>query len=217
VDADFAYELIGYVGSALVVLSLMQQSILRLRLIGLAGSLVFLVYSLLIGAYPIAVVNVIAALIHGYHLRALTRHKAEVFNVLHVLPESKMLGHFLDFYGDDITSRLGHPFRYEQSPEQIAAFVLRDMVPAGLFVGLVQPDHSVEVKLDYVIPQYRDFRIGHYLYSHESGLFEDPKCGMAWASASSAEHAGYLERMGFRPEPTADDPARLVMDLKSIS
>ena len=51
-DSDLVYELIGYAGSALVVLSLMQRSILRLRVIGLIGSVVFLVYSLLIGAYP---------------------------------------------------------------------------------------------------------------------------------------------------------------------
>ncbi len=37
--------------------------------LGLAGSLTFLVYSIAIAAYPIAIVNVIAAAIHGWYLR----------------------------------------------------------------------------------------------------------------------------------------------------
>jgi hypothetical protein len=217
VDSDFVYQLIGYAGSALIVLSLMQQSILRLRIVGLVGSLVFLVYSLLIGAYPIAVVNVIAMGIHIYNLRRLTRHKAEVFTVLRVLPESKMLGHFLDFHGADITARLGHEFRYERHPDQLAAFVLRDMVPAGLFVGSVHDDHSVEVQLDYVVPQYRDFKIGEFLYSRESGLFEDPACRVAWATPESDEHAQYLERMGFRSQPTPESPTRRAIDLTELA
>ena len=216
-DSSTVYELIGYAGSALIVLSLMQQSILRMRMIGLAGSFVFFAYSILIGAYPLAVVNVIAASIHIYNLRRLTRHKAEVFTVLHVLPESKMLGHFLDFYGDDIAAGLGHEYHYDQAPDQFAAFVLRDMVPAGLFVGAVHGDRSVEVKLDYVIPQYRDFKIGEFLYSRESGLFEDPQCGSAWATPSSEEHADYLRRMGFRSEPTNTEPSRHAIDLTTLT
>ena len=54
-------EVIGYIGSGLVILSLLQKSILRLRTIGLVASLTFLVYSISIEAYPIAVVNVVAA------------------------------------------------------------------------------------------------------------------------------------------------------------
>ena len=95
-DWNVAIEAVGYLASALIVLSITQKSILRLRLLGFAGGLTFLVYSLAIGAYPIAVVNVIAASIHAWYLRKLIRRKDEVFRVLHVLPESRYL---LDFLG----------------------------------------------------------------------------------------------------------------------
>ena len=62
-------EVVGYIGSGLVILSLLQKSILRLRTIGLVASLTFLIYSVSIEAYPIAVVNVVAASIHLYYLR----------------------------------------------------------------------------------------------------------------------------------------------------
>ena len=96
-DSNLVIDVVGYVASALIVLSITQKSILRLRLLGLVGALVFLVYSVAIGAYPIAVVNVIAAGVHGWYLRKLIRRKHEVFRILHVLPESKYLLDFLDF------------------------------------------------------------------------------------------------------------------------
>ena len=89
-------EIVGYLASALILLSIVQKSILRLRVLGLIGAFTFLVYSIAIGAYPIAVLNVIAATIHLWYLRKLTRHQDEVFRVLHVGPESKYLADFLD-------------------------------------------------------------------------------------------------------------------------
>lgn len=209
------YEAIGYVGSALIILSLTQKSILRLRVIGLAGSLTFLVYSLLIEAYPIAVVNVLAASIHLWFLRKLVRRKAEVFRVLHVDADSKYLLDFLDHYRDDIVGRFKPDFRYEPLPDQTVAFILRDMVPAGLLIGLPHEDCTVEVKLDYVIPQYRDFKIGSYVYSDASGIFTDRTCRRAWATATNSDYAAYLRRMGFRADGTAAD--RYVIDLDWLS
>ena len=45
----------------MLIVSMTRTSILKLRVFGLVGSLVFLTYSLLIEAYPIAVVNVVIA------------------------------------------------------------------------------------------------------------------------------------------------------------
>lgn len=211
-DADIALEIIGYTASALIVLSITQTSILRLRLLGLAGSLTFLGYSLAIGAYPIAVVNVIAAAIHLWYLRKLLRRKGEVFRILHVLPGSSYLLDFLDFYRDEIQGRFQPEFTYEPSAGQVTAFILRDMVPAGLLIGEPMDDGTFQVKLDFVIPQYRDFKIGRYVYSSGSALLAGLAPTRVWADASNPEHAKYLHKMGF--EPCHDEPDRfeIVLD-----
>jgi hypothetical protein len=178
-NSDFLLEAVGYAASALIIVSITQTSILRLRLLGLAGSLTFLFYALAIGAYPIAVVNAVAAAIHIWYLRKLIRHKDEVFRVLHVLPTSRYLVDFLDFYSDEIRGRLQPEFVYTPRPDQLAAFVLRDMVPAGL---------------------------GKYIYSSDSDLFDGPAPTCVWTDASNRDHAGYLERMGFVER--ADMPGR---------
>lgn len=199
-ETNVALEVVGYCASALIVISITQKSILRLRVIGLAGSLTFLVYAIAINAYPIAIVNIIAAGIHGWYLRKLIRHKEEVFRVLRVHPGSKYLLDFLDFYREDIQG-FQPEFVYESSDEQVTAFILRDMVPAGLLIGRESGDGTFEVQLDFVIPQYRDFKIGSYVYSSGSDLWTGIAPTCVWADASNADHAKYLQRMGFADRP----------------
>ena len=68
-EISMIYEIIGYVASVLVAISLMMRSVLKLRVINLIGAAVFTLYGLLIGAYPVAVVNFVIALIDLYYLR----------------------------------------------------------------------------------------------------------------------------------------------------
>lgn len=200
-ESNLVIEMVGYVASGLIVLSITQKSILKLRLLGLVGALTFLSYSIAIGAYPIAIVNVIAAVVHGWYLRKLIRRKHEVFRVLHVLPDSKYLLDFLEFYCDEIQGRFQPDFSYQPSDDQVTAFILRDMVPAGLLIGEAKDDGTFEVKLDFVIPQYRDFKIGTYVYSSDSELLTGISPSCVWAEASTQDHAQYLRRMGFTQCP----------------
>ena len=206
-------EVIGYAGSALVILSLLQKSILRLRTIGFVASSTFLIYSVAIAAYPIAVVNVVAAGIHLYYLRKLVRRKNEVFTILRMRPESRYLQHFLDFYKDDIASRYQPDFVYEPRPNTLAVFLLRDMVPAGLVVANVHRDSSFEVLLDYVIQQYRDFKLAKWLYSEESGIFTEANCRCAWTRVTNEDQEEYFTKVGFKPDRTPEVPDRYAITL----
>ena len=206
-------EVIGYAGSVLVILSLVQKSILRLRAIGLVASTTFLFYSVAIAAYPIAVVNVVAAAIHLYFLRTLLKRKSEVFTILRMRPESRYLAYFLDFYKDDIARRFHPGYVYEPGPNTLAVFLLRDMVPAGLMIAKVHGDSSFEVMLDYVIPQYRDFKLANWLYSEESGIFTEARCRCAWTRVTTPEQAEYFSKVGFKLDRTPEVPNRYALKI----
>jgi hypothetical protein len=210
-DNELWIEVVGYLASALIILSITQKSILRLRVLGLVGGVTFLAYSLLIEAYPIAALNLVASSIHLWYLRKLVRRKEEIFRVLRVMPESRYLQDFLDFYRHEIQGHYQPEFDYVPSPNLVTAFVLRDMVPAGLLIGESRDDDTFEVKLDFVIPQYRDFKIGSFVYSDASSLFGGQSPSSVWATASNKDHAAYLRRMGFAR--CADDPARYEIHL----
>jgi hypothetical protein len=201
-DSNLTVEIVGYVASGLIIFSILQKSILRLRLVGLAGAVVFLIYAISIGAYPIAVLNVIAAGIHIWYLRKLITRKGEVFRILHVFPESRYLLDFLDFHRNEIQGHFQPDFVYEPDANQVTAFVLRDMVPAGLFIGQQRDDGTFQVHLDFVIPQYRDFKIGKFVYSYDSELLSGIDPSTVWAEACNRDHAKYLTRMGFTECPS---------------
>ena len=62
------YELLGYSASVLVALSLSMRSLLKLRLINLSGAMLFTIYGLVIGALPVAALNLFIVLANIYYL-----------------------------------------------------------------------------------------------------------------------------------------------------
>ena len=61
-------EIFGYIGTALVVVSMLMTSLNKLRIVNIYGSIISLVYSLLVNAYPIAIMNLCLILINSFHL-----------------------------------------------------------------------------------------------------------------------------------------------------
>ncbi|MDH3193262.1 MAG: YgjV family protein [Acidimicrobiia bacterium] len=187
---DFVYELVGYLGSALVVTALLMTSLRRLRMVSFVGALVFTTYAILIGAVPLIVVNVSIMLINASSLYRMSRVK-DYFSSLSTGPESVYLKRFLEFYREDIE----HYFPSFTMPEADcrAIFVLRDLVPAGLWIGHeIGPDEWL-VDLDYAIPRFRDSKIGRYLYSADGPL----PAGTFVVQDPAPDHVDYLKRMGF--------------------
>ncbi|HEX6910701.1 MAG TPA: hypothetical protein VF142_09900 [Longimicrobium sp.] len=210
-DSQLVLEIVGYVASVLVAISLMMSSILKLRVINLVGSAAFVVYGALIGAYPVAVVNLLIVFINLYYLRQMLGSR-EYFKLLQVRPDAEYLRAFLDFHAAEIRGFLPD-FRYAPDQRLLVFFVLRDMVPAGLFIGERRGDGALRVMLDFVIPQYRDFRTGRYLFRDQAHFFAAHGITEIVTAPGNREHTAYLRRMGFAPVDAADPagPYRLAV------
>ena len=195
-DSSTLYEIIGYVASALIVTSLSMRSILKLRLIGLAGSIGFAVYGYLIGSWPIVMTNFIIVMIHLHFLRELLTED-EYFKVLEVEGDSRYVDTFLEFYGDAIASVFPE-FAGRSHAGSLMLMSLRDLVPAGLFVADVLDDATLELQVDYAIPGYRDFKIGRHLY--QDGYLRRLGYRSVVARSQCEQTTSYLKRMGFRPD-----------------
>lgn len=199
------YELVGYLASILIAISLMMRSILRLRLLNLIGAVVFTIYGLLIQAYPVAAVNFFIVLIDLYYLYEI-RSAREYFKLLEVAPGSDYLLYFLNFYRDEIL-RFLPGFEYQPEAYDLRFFVLRDLVPAGLVIGKIEPEaganRALRLALDFVIPGYRDFKSGKYVYQDQADFFRSRGIQRIYSRPGSPEHAAYLKRMGFTAERDA--------------
>lgn len=200
-QAQQIYEIIGYIASVLIAVSLMMRSILRLRMINLVGAVFFTVYGLVIRAYPVAAVNFFIVLIDLYYLYQMLSTR-EFFRLLEVRPDSEYLRYFLNFYEKDIR-QFQPAFQFEPGVPQLAFFILRNLVPAGLLIGELRNDgQDLYVKLDYAIPGYRDLKIGRFLYQDHSGDFLSRGIRNIYTEAGAPKHARYLQQMGF--QATAD-------------
>jgi hypothetical protein len=187
-------ELLGYAASVLVAISLMMSSILRLRVINLVGALAFALYGWLIGSIPVAAVNLFIVVINLYYLQGMLRSR-EYFHLLELSPDSEYLRYFLSFHSAQI-ERFS-PGAPAERAAGVNIMVLRDVVPAGLLMGDIE-GNTLRVKIDFVIPRYRDFKIGKFLFSEGAGFFRDRGIREIVSGAGSREHSRYLERMGFR-------------------
>ncbi|WP_434796803.1 YgjV family protein [Terrisporobacter vanillatitrophus] len=71
---SFEYiELVGYAASILIAISLTMTDIYKLRIINSLGCLMFVIYGLNLGVYPVALANAIIIIINIYNLYKLKR------------------------------------------------------------------------------------------------------------------------------------------------
>ena len=71
------FDIIGYAGSLLVVISMLMTSVMKLRIINTAGSVLAVIYSIAIGAYPTLVMNVALIIINLINMRKLSNNSPE--------------------------------------------------------------------------------------------------------------------------------------------
>ena len=187
-------ELIGYLGSILVAISLMMRSLLRLRIINLIGALFFTIYGVLLGAYPVAFLNGLIVCIDLYYLIQMWRQK-DFFTFLEVLPNSKYMRAFIEFYRDDILEIIPS-YTHQTDDDLICFFILRNMMPAGLFVAKVQGEEA-HIQLDYVIPNYRDFKVALFIFEENAAFFLERGIRRFVSEGGSPIHQTYLEKMEF--------------------
>lgn len=190
----FAWQqLVGYAASALVVTSLSMTSLLRLRMISLAGSLTFLTYGLLIESVPIVLTNIAITFLN---LRFLTREfrGPRDLGAVVVPPESPFLRDFLHHHAADI--RQFQPDVDLDEPTGFALMPTRDGLPAGVVLG-TRDDTHVTIHLDYVLPAHRDSRLGNWLYGPGATVFRRAGVETITSAGGSDTHRGYLRRVGF--------------------
>ncbi len=190
-------EWLGYAASAVVVVSLMMSSLVRLRWVNLVGASLFSAYGFLIGAIPVGVLNGAIAVIDVYYL-ARFHGGRDHFRVVIVEPGSGYLRHFLEFHRAEIFE-LFPDFDFETRGRSLVLFVLRNTVPAGLFVASVERDGDLRVDVDFVTREHRDFKVGEFLFTEGAELLARTGCDRAVARAHRRRHERYLRKMGFEP------------------
>lgn len=184
-------ELIGYLGSALVVASMLMSSVVKLRIINTIGSGIFAAYALIIHSYPTALMNVCLVGINLYNLARLTR-KEQNYDLVEADQGEGLLRYLLDYYQADIRTYFPN-FSPERTADRAYLVCCRGN-PAGVLLGTDMGQGTLRVLLDYSTPTYRDCSIGAYLYARlpSKGVHT-----LVFSDQASQAHGAYLTKMGF--------------------
>ncbi|KXK58805.1 hypothetical protein AWW66_27695 [Micromonospora rosaria] len=200
-------DAVGWAGSALLVWSLLQARILRLRALNLVGCVVLIGYNTALGVWPMVGLNVVLTVINLWYLRGMlaTRHDEATYEVVEVGVDDAFLAHTLRVHAADI-ARFNPGFRWAPQRDGHSAFlVVRADEVVGVVLVHAEPDGVAQVDLDYVTRRYRDLTPGEFVY-RRSSLFTDR--GFRRVVSPPGMVAPYYSRLGFRPD---DD--RYVLDL----
>ncbi len=183
-------ELFGYMGTALVLLSMMMTSVVKLRIFNLAGSVISVIYAFLTGTWPVVLLNFCLAIINVVQLVRLRKTDVQFTHVT-ANPADALLKHFLDTCGQDIDVYFPG-YRFVSGDNKEVHMVYDGMEPVGVMIG-IREGESFRAELDYVTRKYRDCSIANFLLpclkqaGYERVL--EPK--------GSEAHDQYLVKMGF--------------------
>ncbi|HKI89676.1 MAG TPA: hypothetical protein VKA38_11665 [Draconibacterium sp.] len=187
-------EWIGYLASTVVLISLSLSSILRLRIVNLFGSALFSFYGFYIGSLPVGIMNLIIVFFNLYYLQKLMLKK-DNFEIIESDSNQEVIKKFLVYFKKDIQKYFPE-FKLQPGSRQLILMVMRNMNFAGLFIAR-EKDDILEVELDYVTPQYRDYKNGIFLFNHFSDAIKNKKYKAVKARSGIPQQIIYLKKIGF--------------------
>lgn len=194
-DPALMIELFGYLGSTLVVVSMLMASVVKLRVINTIGSIISATYAFIIGSFPLALMNICLIVINVYNLIRLLNTKRQ-FDFVRCGADDAFVRYFLKRYSRDIVKSFPS-FTQETTDANVICMVCCNGDPAGIMIGREMAEGVVDVILDYAVPAYRDCSVGRFLYEK---LKDEGISGLRFEEDSSDTHSDYLIKMGFAKE-----------------
>lgn len=77
------FEIIGYTGTALILVSMMMTSVAWLRILNMSGSVFSMIYGALCGTWPVFLLNICMIIINLIQLIRLKKKKEERYDTNH--------------------------------------------------------------------------------------------------------------------------------------
>jgi hypothetical protein len=194
-------ELIGYLGSLLVGLSLLMSNVYRLRIFNAIGAFIFIIYSLIIHANAVFAVNSFILLVDLYYIHKL-RNGREIFKFIEVNQNDKLLEYFLNYNLRDILY-----FFPRYSGEDIKSsnvfLIMRNLIVVGIF-AFKREENKIKIILDYVIKDYRDLKNAKSFFNSSQIREKFHDAIEIYTITDNSEHIKYLKQLGFEKKADED-------------
>ncbi len=187
-------EIFGYIGTAIVIVSMMMTSVVKLRLFNIGGGIISTIYAVHVAAWPVVVLNVCLITINSYQVIRLARTKS-TFAYVQSRPDDQLAEHFYHCYETDI-KKIFPQYTYVPDDSMEIHAVYAGAEAVALLIGKREGE-SLRILLDYASPKYRDCSVAKFLFSQleESGI----KTFIA-DKTEVTSHQKYLRQMQFEAQ-----------------
>jgi hypothetical protein len=194
-------DIVGWIGSAILVWSLVQTRILRLRVINLVGCIILIVFNTVAGVWPMAGLNIGLAIINVYHLRQLlsSRHSPATYTVTALAPDDPYLVRLVELHGSDI-AKFTPEFATRTRRSDEAFLIMREDETVGYVLLHDAGEGTAQIDLDYVTERFRDLTPGEFVF-RRSRLLTDR--GFSRVKTAPGADVRYYEKIGFVPSGDA--------------
>jgi len=200
-------EWFGYCASLVVLISLTMSSIIKLRVINFIGCLLFAGFAYVIDSWPTLIMNLGIAAINVYFVYRIYATK-EQFKIVATSIDSEYLKHFILNNESEITEQVSINQLYQANR---VFYMLRNDNIAGVLVGTLHEKGCFDIYLDYVVPKFRDYKLGTYYFKTHTHFLKERGVKSLRSMTYNKMHQTYLLKMGFIP--TSDNPSYFQRDL----
>jgi hypothetical protein len=186
----------GYLASLFLIISLIVTNGLYFRWFNTLGCFAFVVYAIIIHAFPVLITNLILLTINLYYLIKIYS-KNESFDLLEFKGEEKLVDKFLSFYKKDIDAYFPD-FKAALLSDNLNFVVIRDLVIANIFSAQLADNGDANVVINFTVEKYRDYKIGTFIFEKEKNYLKAKGVKrIFYKKVSNAKHEKFLKVMGF--------------------
>ncbi|MFT3980707.1 MAG: hypothetical protein QM687_09585 [Ferruginibacter sp.] len=179
----------GYLASLCLVISLIVTNDLKFRWYNTFGTIFFIVYAVILSAFPVLLTNGILFLINVFYLFKIYNRKESFdhaeFGANEALPQKH-----LDYHSKDIAAYFSG-FDKSVLQKNLNLIITRDLTVANIFSANISTEGDAFVDLNYTIPKYRDYKIGSYIF--ETGKDFLLSKGIRRIVYREVNHPGHLD------------------------
>lgn len=191
------FDLIGYTASLFLAISLIVNGAFKFRTINMVGQVTFIIYGIVIHAFPIIIANSVLLLINIYQLYKLLQSN-EQFKYVPIQLSDKIIDNFLQFYEKDVKQYFPNFYYLPTLQQHISFVVLRDAAIANIFIATIDSKGNATVQINYTVPQYRDYKVGRFIFEQEKKyLLSNGVQQVVYTDVANNNHLQFIKVMGF--------------------
>lgn len=189
----------GYLASLCLIIALLVNNDLKFRWFNTLGNVAFIIYAVILSAFPVLLTNLILLGINLYYLIKVYRRQ-ENFDMLEFNGDEKLAQKFLLFYEKDIAGYFPD-FDKTDMQHNLNFVITRDLVIANIFSASISSNGDAVVALNYTLQKYRDYKVGTYIFEKERDhLIEKGIKRIIYTQVVNKKHRQFLTVMGFKKE-----------------